>query len=76
MSKIKDMVFEEAFKALKKGKEISRDNDFWESKGLYLSIKEIKEDNDRVIEISNNGGTKSYYTPNQSDLFADDWYVV
>ena len=67
------MGFGEALKLMRAGKKVTRENDFWLSKGLYLEMDEIKEDNDIVIRICNNSGTRSYYTPVQADVLACDW---
>lgn len=74
---IKTVRFTEAFEALLKGKKISRDNEFWGSKGLFLELDIMKEDmDDKIIRLCNEGGTRSFYTPLQSDILADDWYIV
>lgn len=66
----KSMNFAEAVSFLDKETKVSRENEVWKSKGLYL-----KSEDDAVC-IFNSNGDKSVYTPSEEDTMAKDWITL
>lgn len=73
------MDFSEALQALKKDQRLSREG--WNGKGLSV-MAQYPDDNSKMgnpylyIDATKLGGTLNPWVPSQTDLFAEDWFVV
>lgn len=73
------MDFSEALKLLKNDKRVSRSG--WNGRGLSIKAQ-YPDDNSKMgnpylyIDARSLGGTLNPWQPSQTDLFAEDWFVV
>lgn len=73
------MDFSESLIALKKGHRIARKG--WNGEGLVVAAQ-FPDDNSKMgnpylyIDATALGGTLNPWVPSQTDLFAEDWYII
>lgn len=74
-----DTNFAEAFLFAKDGKKIARHG--WNGKGLFV-MAQYPDENSKMgnpylyIDAKALGGECNPWVPSQTDLFAEDWYIV
>lgn len=73
------MDFSQAFRQAQLDKKISRRG--WNGQGLFV-MAQYPDDNSKMgnpylyIDATALGGTRNSWVPSQTDLFAEDWFVV
>lgn len=73
------MDFSEAFKHAKQGLQIARTG--WNGKGLLVEAQ-FPDENSKMgnpylyIDARALGGERNPWVPSQTDMFAEDWYIV
>lgn len=74
-----EKTFSDALAAVKEGKKVAREG--WNGKGLVVSAQ-FPDENSKMgnpylyIDATALGGKLNPWVPSQTDLFAEDWFVV